>query len=77
MIGLIVELTKSEWKILSRQIGYEHGDSGTAVLAVFTGGSICAMIAVGTCFAQIISDHRKMALTECFYIFYSLHVLSK
>lgn len=47
MIGLIVELTKSEWKILSRQIGYEHGDSGTAVLAVFAGGSICAMIAVG------------------------------
>lgn len=45
MFGLIVELTTSEWKIISRQIGYEHGDSGNPVLAVFCGGSICAMIA--------------------------------
>ncbi|XP_031637634.1 uncharacterized protein LOC116350051 [Contarinia nasturtii] len=45
MFHLIVTLTTSDWKILSRQIGYEHGDSGSPVLAVFTGGSICAMIA--------------------------------
>lgn len=45
MFNMIVTLTTSDWKILSRQIGYEHGDSGSPVLAVFTGGSITAMIA--------------------------------
>lgn len=45
MIELIVKLTKSDYKILPRQIGYENRDSGSPVLAVFLGGSFCAMLA--------------------------------
>lgn len=45
MIDLIVKLTKSDYKILPRQIGYENRESGSPVLAVFTGGSFCAMLA--------------------------------
>lgn len=45
MIDQIVKLTKSDYKILPRQIGYENRESGSPVLAVFTGGSFCAMLA--------------------------------
>lgn len=75
MIGLIVQLTTSEWKILSRQIGYEHGDSGSPVLAVFTGGSICAMIAFA-CPLEIMvyfvaGSQLFSALLRSVYLFYS------
>lgn len=35
MIGLIVQLTSSEWRILSRQIAYEHGDSGNSYQFIY------------------------------------------
>ncbi|XP_053696429.1 probable cationic amino acid transporter [Sabethes cyaneus] len=44
MYNQIVHLTTSEWKILAKQIGYENRDSGSPILAVFTGGSLCAML---------------------------------
>lgn len=75
MFGLIVQLTTSEWKILSRQIGYEHGDSGSPVLAVFTGGSICAMISF-SCPLEIIvyfvaGGQLFSSLLRAIYLFYS------
>lgn len=75
MFYLIVKLTTSDWKILSRQIGYEHGDSGSPVLAVFSGGSICAMIAFA-CPMEIIiyliaGSQLCSALLRSFYLFYS------
>lgn len=75
MFGLIVQLTTSEWKILSRQIGYEHGDSGSPVLAVFTGGSICAMISFA-CPLEIMlyfvaGSQLFSSLLRAFYLFYS------
>lgn len=45
MYNLIVKLTKSTWKVLPKQIGFENRDSGSPVLAIFTGGSLCAMLA--------------------------------
>uniref|UniRef100_A0A8D8FIG9 Probable cationic amino acid transporter n=1 Tax=Culex pipiens TaxID=7175 RepID=A0A8D8FIG9_CULPI len=45
MYNQIVQLTTSDWKILAKQIGYENRDSGSPILAVFTGGSLCAMLA--------------------------------
>lgn len=75
MFNLIVTLTTSDWKILSRQIGYEHGDSGSPVLAVFCGGSICAMISFA-CPLEIIvyfiaGSQLSAALIRAFYLFYS------
>lgn len=75
MFRLIVKLTTSDWKILSRQIGYEHGDSGSPVLAVFTGGSICAMIAFACPMEIIINfvggSQLFASLLRAFYLFYS------
>lgn len=75
MFNLIVKLTTSDWKILSRQIGYEHGDSGSPVLAVFTGGSICAMIAFACpmeIMIQFIAGSQLFSgLLRIFYLFYS------
>lgn len=75
MFNLIVTLTTSDWKIISRQIGYEHGDSGSPVLAVFTGGSMCAMIAFA-CPLEIIvyfiaGSQLFSGLLRAFYLFYS------
>lgn len=75
MFHLIVTLTTSDWKILSRQIGYEHGDSGSPVLAIFIGGSICSMIAFA-CPLEIIiyfiaGSQLFSGLLRTFYLFYS------
>lgn len=45
MYKKLVELTTSDWQILAKQIGYENRESGSPVLAIFTGGSLCAMLA--------------------------------
>lgn len=45
MYEKLVELTTSDWQILAKQIGYENRDTGSPVLAIFTGGSLCAMLA--------------------------------
>lgn len=75
MFNLIVKLTTSEWKILSRQIGYEHGDSGSPVLAIFIGGSLCAMIAFACPLEIIITfvagSHLFACLLRVVYVFYT------
>lgn len=75
MFSLIVKLTSSEWKILSRQIGYEHGDSGSPVLAIFIGGSLCAMIAFACpleiTITFIAGSHLFACLLRIFYVFYT------
>lgn len=45
MYQKIVQLSSSDWKILAKQIGLENRESGSPVLAIFTGGSLCAMMA--------------------------------
>lgn len=45
MYHKIVELTRSDWQILPKQIGYENRESGSHVLSIFTAGSLCAMLA--------------------------------
>lgn len=60
---------------MSRQIGYEHGDSGSPVLAIFTGGSFCAMIAFA-CPLEIIiyfiaGSQLFAGLLRAFYLFYT------
>lgn len=43
--NIIVRLATSEWKILVKQISYENRDSGSPILAVFTCGSLLAILA--------------------------------
>lgn len=45
MYKKIVQLASSDWKILVKQIGLENPHTGSPVLAVFTSGSLCAMMA--------------------------------
>ena len=45
MYKKIVTLTNSDWRILAKQIGFENSDTGSPVLAIFTSGSLCAMLA--------------------------------
>lgn len=75
MFNLIVTLTTSDWKILTRQIGYENGDSGSPVLAIFSGGSICAMIAFACPMEVMIylvaGSQLCAGLLRIFYLFYS------
>lgn len=75
MYNLIVALTTADWKILSRQIGYENGDTGSPVLAIFTGGSICAMIAFACPMEFIIyliaGSQLSASIIRAFYLFYS------
>lgn len=75
MFNLIVRLTTAEWKILSRQIGYEHGDSGSPVLAIFIGGSLCAMIAFACpleiTITFIAGSHLFAGLLRVFYVLYT------
>lgn len=75
LYGLIVKLTTSEWKILARQIGYENRESGSPVLAIFTAGSLCAMLAFA-CPLQILThilaaSHLTATIFRAFYLLYS------
>lgn len=45
MYQKMVQLTTSDWRILAKQIGFENKDTGSPVLAIFTSGSLCAMMA--------------------------------
>lgn len=75
MYNLLVALTTSDWKILSRQIGYENSESGSPVLAIFTGGSICAMIAFACPMEFIVyliaGSQMSASLIRAFYLLYS------
>lgn len=75
MYHLIVRLSTSEWKILSRQIGYENSDSGSPVLAIFTGGSVCAMLAFACPLENIIhilaASNLCSGILRAFYLLYS------
>lgn len=44
-IKIIVSLATSEWKILVKQISYENRESGSPNLAIFTCGSLVAILA--------------------------------
>lgn len=75
LYGLVVKLTTSEWKVLARQIGYENRESGSPVLAIFTAGSLCAMLAFA-CPLQILShilaaSHLSGTIFRAFYLLYS------
>ena len=75
LYGLIVRFASSEWKILTKQISYESSDSGNPVLAVFIGGSLCAMLAFA-CPLQHLShtlaaSHLTANLLRAFYLLYS------
>lgn len=72
---LIVQLTTSDWKIFSRQIGYEDSDSGSPVLAVFIGGSLCAMAAFACPLENLTyilaASQLTAGLIRAFYLMYS------
>lgn len=75
IIHSIVTLTTSEWKVLSRQIGYEDSDSGSPVLAVFIAGSLCATAAFA-CPLQymvyvIATAHLLSGIIRAYYLLYS------
>lgn len=75
LYGLIVRFASSEWKILTKQIAYESSDSGNPVLAVFIGGSLCAMLAFA-CPLQHLSytlaaSHITAGLLRALYLLYS------
>lgn len=75
MYSLIVKLTTSEYKILTRQIGYENGDSGSPVLAIFTGGSLCAMLAFACPLQNLIyilaASNLCAGICRAFFLLYS------
>lgn len=75
IVQSIVRLTTSEWKILSRQIGYEDSDSGSPVLAVFIGGSLCATAAFACPLQHMVyvmtASHLSSALLRSLYLWYS------
>lgn len=75
MYSLIVKLTTSDYKILSRQIGYENGDSGSPVLAIFTGGSLCAMLAFACPLQNLIyiltASNLCAGICRAFFLLYS------
>lgn len=75
MYGLIVRLTTVEWKILPRQIGYESADSGAPVLAIFTGASLCAMLAFACPLQNLVymlaGAHLCGGLVRAIYLVYS------
>ncbi|KAI9585499.1 uncharacterized protein LOC119633555 [Glossina fuscipes] len=75
LYGIIVKFATSEWRILSKQISYESTDSGNPVLAVFIGGSLCAMLAFA-CPLQNLShtlaaSHLSAILFRSFYLLYA------
>lgn len=75
MYSVIVQLTTVEYKILPRQIGYESPDSGSPVLAIFTGASLCAMLAFACPLQNLIyilaASHLVASILRAFYLLYS------
>lgn len=75
MYGLIVKLSTAEWRILARQIGYENSDSGSPMLAIFTGGSLCAMLAFACPLQNLLyilaASHLCSGIIRAFYLLYS------
>ncbi|VVC89331.1 unnamed protein product [Leptidea sinapis] len=45
LFSVLVLLASSEWKVLTRSMTYESTTTGSPVLAVFTGGSLAAILA--------------------------------
>ncbi|XP_062548877.1 solute carrier family 7 member 14 [Armigeres subalbatus] len=74
MFYQIVQLTTSDWKILAKQIGYENRDSGSPILAVFTGGSLCAMLAFACPMENLTyilaASHLMATILRAFYLLY-------
>ncbi|XP_055635718.1 probable cationic amino acid transporter [Toxorhynchites rutilus septentrionalis] len=70
----IVQLTTSDWRILAKQIGYENKDSGSPILAVFTGGSLCAMLAFACPLENLIyilaASNVLATFLRAFYLLY-------
>lgn len=75
MYELIVRLTTADWKILPRQIGYESADSGSPVLAIFTGASLCAMLAFACPLQNLVyilaGAHLTGGLVRAAYLLYA------
>lgn len=75
MYSVIVQLTTPEWRILPRQIGYESADSGSPVLAIFTGASLCAMLAFACPLQNLVyilaASHLVAGILRAVYLMYS------
>lgn len=75
MYSVIVQLTTADYKILPRQIGYESPDSGSPVLAIFTGASLCAMLAFACPLENLIyilaASHLTAGILRAFYLLHS------